>query len=1010
MANKNEAKIRFTAETSGFNEDIKKSNKTMAELRAELKLNEEQMKTNGTSVEGLEKKQEILGKQLEASEDKTKALSQKVEKAVKLYGENSDEVSKLRIQLMNAQAAEEKIRQQINKCNDELEKQAESTEEVEETTESLTDKIERQRGELDDLKGEYAETVAQHGKNSKEAKELAEEIQALSSDLKDNQLTMNRAEKAADELDETMDDVGDSAEDAGDGFTVMKGALANLVSTGIQSAISGIANLASSFLGLAEETKETRTQLSLLYNAFGDTEVGVENATDTLYGLQGILGDMGTAVEASMLLRQMSDNSEELETNVRILTGVFAEYGQSIPTTGLAEAISATSSMGSVQGVLADALEWQGHNLDDFNAKLEELSTKEERASFIQETLIDIYGESADKYRENNEVLIEANETQLRYNEGLAELGEKAEPITTEVQKGFAKILESVTALVKDADFESIRKSIENAFQWLVDDGIPSLIQGFEDFVGWLKDAKTWADENTGVLIALGTAIGIVSTAIGAYNVVNGIKAAMDAAQVTTIWGLVAAHWAQATAAMAAVAPYILIVAAIAAVIAIIVVCIKYWDEIVVAVKKCWDAVCATLSKWGTWIDENVIQPIVGFFTGLWDGIVGVFQGVIDWVKTNWQAIVLFILNPFAGIFKYLYDNFEGFRNLVDNVVNAITQFFVNLWNKIVEMWHTVIDPWIEIVKRLSVMFYENVIQPIAQFFTELWNGIVSGLQTAWNWIVELALTVAGWVNENVIQPVAGFFTELWNGITAGVTNAIQWVKDVFATISGWVNEKVIQPVTGFFTKLWDGFTSGARKAWDGVKSVFSKVGEFFSNVFGIVKDKIVSVFQAGGKVFNNIKEGIVSVFKTVVNGIIKGINTVVKLPFKGLNKILDKIHNVEIVGVRPFDWLTWRAPLPEIPLLAKGGILTKPTLNIAGEAGPEAIIPIDKLNSFISGAVEKAMQTANLQALAYAVENLANRPIILEVNGRQLATAIAGDGDVVNGQRTVLITRGLTL
>jgi preprotein translocase SecF subunit len=61
-----------------------------------------------------------------------------------------------------------------------------------------------------------------------------------------------------------------------------------------------------------------------------------------------------------------------------------------------------------------------------------------------------------------------------------------------------------------------------------------------------------------------------IAIAIGLYNAVAAVKAAMDAAQVTTLWGLVAAYAAQAAAMIVAIAPYVLIVAAIAAVIAII--------------------------------------------------------------------------------------------------------------------------------------------------------------------------------------------------------------------------------------------------------------------------------------------------------------------------------------------------------------------------------------------------------------------------------------------------------
>ena len=108
MAKKNEAKIKFTADTAGFNDAIKKANSEMAELRAELKLNETQAKNNGKSIESLEQKHKILSNQLEASQSKTEALNQKINKAVEIFGEESEEVSRLRVQLTNALTAEEK--------------------------------------------------------------------------------------------------------------------------------------------------------------------------------------------------------------------------------------------------------------------------------------------------------------------------------------------------------------------------------------------------------------------------------------------------------------------------------------------------------------------------------------------------------------------------------------------------------------------------------------------------------------------------------------------------------------------------------------------------------------------------------------------------------------------------------------------------------------------------------------------------------------------------------------
>ena len=157
---KNEAKIKFTAETAEFNDAIKKSNSEMSKLRAEFKLNEAEMKNNGASVEGLEKKHDLLEQQLSVAKDKTEALSGKVEAATRIFGENSDEVTKLKTQLANAQTAEEKIRGAINDCNAELQRQADAADETETATENLTDKIERQQTELKQLKTDYVNAVA----------------------------------------------------------------------------------------------------------------------------------------------------------------------------------------------------------------------------------------------------------------------------------------------------------------------------------------------------------------------------------------------------------------------------------------------------------------------------------------------------------------------------------------------------------------------------------------------------------------------------------------------------------------------------------------------------------------------------------------------------------------------------------------------------------------------------------------------------------------------------------
>ena len=114
MASKNEAKIKFTAETGDFNDGIKKCDSQMTELRSELKLVDAQMASNGESAELLEKRQQILARQSEVAAQKSQMLAQKVEAAERIFGTASTDAAKYRTQLNNAQTSEERLAKSAN--------------------------------------------------------------------------------------------------------------------------------------------------------------------------------------------------------------------------------------------------------------------------------------------------------------------------------------------------------------------------------------------------------------------------------------------------------------------------------------------------------------------------------------------------------------------------------------------------------------------------------------------------------------------------------------------------------------------------------------------------------------------------------------------------------------------------------------------------------------------------------------------------------------------------------
>ena len=188
---------------------------------------------------------------------------------------------------------------------------------------------------------------------------------------------------------------------------------------------------------------------------------------------------------------------------------------------------------------------------------------------------------------------------------------------------------------------------------------------------------------------------------------------------------------------------------------------------------------------------------------------------------------------------------------------------------------------------------------------------------------------------------IPDLLTSLLEGLWAIFKGALSAWKRLLSPVATWIYDNIISPVGDFFSNLWTGFKDKASQAWEGVKSIFSKVASFFGEKFGEAWQRVKDIFSTGGKVFDGIKEGIERAFTTTVNAIIRGINRVVSIPFTNINEILDKLREIEILGMSPFDGIIGDIAIPSIPELARGGIVNGRSF-IAGEAGAEAIIPLE--------------------------------------------------------------------
>ena len=493
----------------------------------------------------------------------------------------------------------------------------------------LESTIRAQEKALKQAQTQYAGYILKNEEGTEEARDLADGIKDLIDDLSRNKKAFAAADKAATQFvnelqdtEENLDDVGDAAADTEKGFTIMRGAMANLVANGITRVIDGVGNMISSIYGLADSTQEYREDIGKLESAWEAAGKSTELATDTYKQFYSVLGEEDRSVEAVNHLAKFVETEQDMAKWTDIATGVWATFGDSLPIEGLTEAANETAKVGKLTGVLADAVNWAGVNEDDFQASLDRCANEQERAALITKTLSGLYDDAADKYRENNASIIEARLATSDYTDSMAEMGERIEPVTTAVTSGLNRLLGKALDLTDGIDWPGAADKVEGAF----------------DKIG---SAIDWAAENGEFLLEVVT---LLSGALAIYNaeaIVGGITKIGGAAK--SLWGIIGGN------------PLGAALLAITAVIVAGKLLYENWDTIKEKAGQLGDYVG---DKWNglKQSTKDAIDGITGWFKSGFDSIVGIVKGPIDKV---------------TGMIDGVKDKFNSFKSGVSDRIGG---------------------------------------------------------------------------------------------------------------------------------------------------------------------------------------------------------------------------------------------------------------------------------------------------------------------------------------------------
>lgn len=167
-----------------------------------------------------------------------------------------------------------------------------------------------------------------------------------------------------------------------------------------------------------------------------------------------------------------------------------------------------------------------------------------------------------------------------------------------------------------------------------------------------------------------------------------------------------------------------------------------------------WDEICAFFAPVAEWFNVNVVQPISGFFSGLWTDIVKTFSPAVTWFSDLWKSV--------SQTFE---DVFHNIRVLVSGT-----------WETIKIVWG-IVSGW----------FDTNVIQPISNLFSSLWDGITKWASDTWTKICDGFLTAYNYINTHFLTPLRTAVATVFDGLVGAVKAALNGVISVLNSALRWV-------------------------------------------------------------------------------------------------------------------------------------------------------------------------------------------------------------------------------
>lgn len=808
--------VKLTGESS-YRAALRNISQNLKEVSSELKLVSSQYDKNDTSIEALTAKQTALTHRLEEQKAKLSTLREQYEKMGSEYQQNKEKHEQLIASYNREKSELERIGRELGTTSPEYKQQAAVVEKLKEQVEKSTTANDQNERSMSRMRTQM---------NSAQA-----DINKTSNEIKDLESQMGKSATSSGKLGKSVEDAGEKARNAEGGFTVLKGAIANLAGNILTSAINGIQNLAGEAINSADALKKFESTMS--FAGYDDSTISKAKDDMKLYADQTVY-DLDTVANTTAQLAangiQDYTGLTQAAGNLNAVAGGNAETFKSV-----AMVMTQTAGAGKLTtenwNQLADAI-------PGASGKLQEALQKN--------------GAYTGNFRDAME---KGEITADEFNQAIMDLGftDAAQQAATSTST-FEGAMGNMEAAVVDGlmqIYDAIGSENVTGFINGITDAVSAVIPPVKDGVSWLRDN----------LPTIAPLLAAIAGAIGGLLVAEKITALVTAfsAWRTATEGVAIAQ--QLLNVVMSANPLGIVLTLIGALVAAIVALWSTNEGFREAVMNAWQGIQDFVG--------NAIQAIVDFFTNLDTTISQLPQMFADWLNSVIDTVTGWVSNMAAQAAS-------AGSQFVSNVVS----FVQNLPYNIGYLLGTVIGTVISWVADMA----SNAASAGSQFVTNAINFIQNLPANIANFLRNVISNVVGWVSNmasNASRAGSQFLSNAINFISQLPGRIASFLGNVISNLGSWAGQMASRGAEGarnMFNAVVNGLASLPGRVlsigsdivhgiWNGISGaggwLMSQISNFASGVvdgikgfFGIHSPSRVMRDQVGKYIAQGIGEG----------------------------------------------------------------------------------------------------------------------------------------------------------